>query len=74
MVMRSRVGKDGKMETYEDFSTPSRASIDALRKEVKDIIRGNIPFHKDEFTPLPTLPEVPEQKDDDEQDHYFGYF
>ena len=72
MVTKTRT-VNGKMETYDDASIPSPQALERLRKEVKDRIAGNERFHKDEFA-LPTpLPEITGQ-DDEEQQHWYGYF
>lgn len=63
--------KTGRMRT-EDVAPPvSQAELERTRREVRDIIAGNVPFHVDpnaapkpDETPLPTIYDDPE---------YFGF-
>lgn len=45
------VGPDGKMKTVTDYDAVTQEQLEALRKEVKDMIAGNKQFHDDPYTP-----------------------
>lgn len=54
------VDKNGRMSTTTVAPPPSREAIDKLRREVKDIVAGNTPFHTDEFAkPKPVEDQLP---------------
>lgn len=60
--------KDGKMRTVDDMG-PTPEQMERLRRETRDVIQGNVPFHKDPFTPEPE-PVAPDPVD---QTEYYGY-
>lgn len=43
-------GKDGKFYTVEG---PAPIDLEKARRECRDVIQGNVPFHVDPFTPRP---------------------
>ena len=52
--------KTGKMQT-ESYTPPvSQAQLDETRRQVKEIIAGNIKFHDDPFTPPVITPPAPD--------------
>lgn len=57
MVTKVVTGKDGRMHTVDVVPPPSREAIDKLRREVKDIAAGNVPFHTDEFAAPKVQPD-----------------
>lgn len=50
--------KDGRMETVNDApGKVTQADVDRTRRELKDMLAGNTPFHIEK--PADPLPEVP---------------
>lgn len=65
--------KTGKMETVSDwaYGAVSPESVARTRKQLRDMLSGNTPFHEDEFAEKKVVDT--EEEDEDTSGFYGGF-
>jgi len=71
MTYKIVTGKDGKMSTEQGpVAGEAQRSLEKTRRELKDMIAGNTPFHTDNIGKSTPPPLVPPPEDWDESYPY----
>jgi len=60
--------KDGRMRTENAVPGPSPKAMEELRREVRDIVAGNVPFHTD-----PNAAPKPADPPDEPNEYEWSY-
>jgi len=65
-------GADGRLKTVEVSTTDAEAAVAKTRRELRDMLAGNTPFHTDTLGPGPKQPD-PEVTEVFDPSGYMGY-